>query len=336
MSPRRIPIGLLIGVMTLPAAAACRRKDAATPEQLRAQIQSLERERDELRARLGQLVASDRRIAGLPGNEVRVGVPTTLARTLITRVLDGFVDSVTLKLSNLKVHKTGKVKKVVSIGEFVLDVSIDEVTGNLKTGDAQVTFGGNKIGVALPVKVASGHGDATIDFTWDGKNISGAVCGDMKIQQVVSGTVKPDSYPVSGTLLLTATERQILAGPRFPVVKVNLKIEPSKESWAAVQKILDDKGGVCGFVLDKVNIPGVLDGLISKGFNVRLPTEKIKAVAIPVGIAPTLTVRGEPVTVGVKVGTLVITEHMIWLGADVALAPAPPSPAPPAPPARPR
>ena len=70
-----------------------------------------------------------------------------------------------------------------------------------------------------------------------------------------------------------------------------------------MQKILDDQEGVCGFVLDKVDIAGVLEGLIGKGFNVRLPTEKIKPMAIPVGIAPTMTVRGEPVTIGVKVGT---------------------------------
>ena len=86
-----------------------------------------------------------------------------------------------------------------------------------------------------------------------------------------------------------------------------------------MQKILDEKGGVCGFVLDKVNIPGVLDGLIAKGFDVRLPTEKIKPMAIPVGIAPTMTVRGEPLTIAVKVGKLAITEYMVWLGADVAV-----------------
>ena len=78
------------------------------------------------------------------------------------------------------------------------------------------------------------------------------------------------------------------------MVKVKLKVEPSADSWAAVQKILDDQGGVCGFVVDKVNRAGVLEGLIGKGFDVRLPTEKIKPMAIPVGIAPTMTVRGEP------------------------------------------
>jgi hypothetical protein len=56
---------------------------------------------------------------------------------------------------------------------------------------------------------------------------------------------------------------------------------------------------------------------VGKGFNVRLPTEKLKPMAIPVGIAPTLDVRGEPVTLGITVGELAITEHVIWLGADL-------------------
>ena len=46
-------------------------------------------------------------------------------------------------------------------------------------------------------------------------------------------------------------------------------------------------------------------------------------MAIPVGIAPTMTVRDQPITIEVKVGHLAITEDMIWLGADVALAGAP-------------
>jgi hypothetical protein len=318
----------LLLALALAFLGACLRREAASPEEMNAQNQALVRERDELKSRLGDLVAKDRRLAGLPRNGVRVGVPTSLARTLIQRVLGGFVDSVTLKLTNLEVRKAGTIRKVVTIGEYDLHVVLEEVTGKLLTGKAVVDFGGNRVSVALPVQVASGQADATIDFKWDGKNISGAVCGDMEIQQKVSGTVKPDSYPISGSLLLTATTRQILAEPKFPVVKVKLKPVPSPESWAAVQKILDDKEGVCGFVLDKVDIAGVLEGLIAKGFDVRLPTEKIKPMAVPVGIAPTMTVRGQPVTIEVKVGSLAITEHMIWLGADVALGTAPLAPNP--------
>ncbi len=170
------------------------------------------------------------------------------------------------------------------------------------------------------MQVASGTGRATINFVWDGKNISGAVCGDMEVTEEVSGSVKPSDYPVEGTLHLTATAEQILASPKFPEVKIKIKVAASEESWAEVQKILDSKEGACGFVVDKVNIPKILLALLDKGFNVRLPTEKIKPIAIPVGIEPTMEVKGRTVNLALKVGHLKITEHMIWLGADVAVA----------------
>jgi len=296
-----------------------RREGAATAEQMQARIATLEQELPVLRAKVGELLAKDPRLQGMPEAGVRVGVPTTLARTMIERLVTGFVDSVTLRLSNLKVHKVGTVKKVVPIGDYELAVVIAEVVGRLKTGKPQVTFGGDRVAVSLPVKIASGSGNANINFKWDGKNVSGMVCGDMEVNQDVAGSVKPNEYALAGAVQLSATARQILAAPKFPLVKVNLKVEPSPESWAAVQAILDSKGGACGFVVDKVNIRGVLEGLIGKGFNVRLPTEKIKPMAVPVGIAPTLRVRDETVTLAVKVSHLAITQNMIWLGADINL-----------------
>ena len=313
---RRLGLGTALALAAI-LAATCRRKDADSAEQMRAKIQALEQEIPALRVRLGDRVATDPRLAGMPKTGVRVGVPTTLARTLIERVVTGFVDSVTLRLTNLKVKKSGRVKKVVTLGEYDLLVVISEVTGQLKTGKPRVDFGGDRVALSLPVRIASGTGNANVDFKWDGKNVSGAVCGDMQVNQDVSGGVKPDAYEVGGALQLTATSRQIMAAPKFPVVKVNLKVEPSAESWAAVQAILDSKGGTCGFVVDKVDIRGVLEGLIGKGFNVRLPTEKVKPMAIPVGIAPTMKVGEKTVRIEVALNHLKITEHMIWLGADV-------------------
>jgi len=51
-----------------------------------------------------------------------------------------------------------------------------------------------------------------------------------------------------------------------------------------------------------------------------LPTERIKPMAVPVGIEPTMEVRGQPVALGIKLGDLAITEEMIWLGARVSVA----------------
>jgi len=310
----------LVGLAVIGASQACRgREDRQTPEQLRAGLAALEKERDELRAKLGELIASDPRLAGMPEQPVRIGVPTELAREMITKTVTGFVDQVALELRNIKVKKSGKVKKVVTIGSYDLKVLINEISGKLKTGPPDVRFGGDQVALDLPVQVASGTGRATIDFVWDGKNISGAVCGDMEITQEVSGSVKPSDYKVEGSLHLTATAKQILASPKFPEVKIRITVAASEASLAEVQKILDSKEGVCGFVVDKVDIKKILLALLDKGFNVRLPTEKIKPIAIPVGIQPTMEVKGRTVNLALKVGHLKITEHMIWLGAEVAV-----------------
>jgi len=307
----------LLGALVLEACAG--RKDRETPEELRAEIAALAKERDELRPKLDALIVKDPRIQGMPKAPVRVGVPTTLAKDLIERVTAGFVDHVTLELKNLKVDKTGTVKKVITLGDYELHVRIHRVSGRLKTGKPEVSFGGNKVSLAMPVTIASGGGNATINFKWDGKGVSDAVCGDLDVTQDVGGGVKPASYPVAGALVLTATAQEILASPKFPVIKVNLKVDPSEASWAAVQKILDEKHGVCGYVIDKVDVLKIVKGLIDKGFNVRLPTEKIKPMAVPVGIAPTMLVQGRQVELGIKLGELAITEDMIWLGAQVSV-----------------
>lgn len=325
-SVSRLLLAIGAGVLLLAAAAALLvprffgRKDRATPEQIQLEIAALEKERDLLRARVDRLIVREPRLEGMPKTPLRVAVPTSLARELIEKVTTGFVDQVTLVLTNLKVRKSGTVKKVVTLGAYELAVDIDRVSGQLKTATPELRFGGNKVTLALPVSVASGGGRATIRFKWDGKSVAGATCGDLEVEQVVTGKVKPNRYPVQGTLLLTATAEQILASPKFPQIKIKLEIEPSAESWAAVQKILDSKRtGACGFALDRIDVLKIVRGIVEKGFDVRLPTEKIKPMAVPVGIEPTMNVRGRSVALDIRLGGLAITEHTLWLGANVAV-----------------
>ncbi len=313
-------VAILLTASLVAASVACGRKDRQAPDQQRAEIAALEKERAELRARVDELSGKDPRLEGMPQTSVRVGVPTTLARDIIERLASGFVDRVTIELKNLHVKKRGTIRKVVTLGEYDLHITINRVIGKVKAGKPKVTFGGNEVAIAMPVSIVSGSGRATINLKWDGKNISGAVCGDQNIIQEVRGGVRPDRYPISGGLFLTATPRQILAEPVFPLIKINLKINPSAESWAAAQKTLDDKTGVCGFVLDKVNVLSHVRRLIDKGFNIRLPTEKIKPLAVPVRINPTMEVRGQKVALGIKISDLAITKQMIWLGSDVTVA----------------
>ena len=286
-------------------------------ERQRVELAALETERRVLQEKLDALIPRDTSLRGMPDTALRFGIPTSLTRDLVKRVTAGLVDQVTLVLEDLHVRKAGTVRKMVTLGEYDLDVSIDEVVGRLRTGEPDIQFGGNRVAVVLPVSVASGSGRATIRFKWDGRSVAGAVCGDLDITREVRGGVKPDHYEVKGRLLLSSTAEQILLSPRFPTLTVNLKVVPSVESWAAVSKVIEDQDGVCGFVLGRVDILRVVKRIVDKGFNVRLPTERLKPMAVPVGLEPSMTIRGKPLTLGLRVGGLAITENAIWLGADV-------------------
>lgn len=296
------------------------RQDRQTPEMLLRRIVELDTERTALRARLDELAGRDPRLEGMPDTPVRVAVPTTLARDLVERVMAGVADQITLELRNIRVRKNGTVRRVVTLGTYDLNVTVTRVEARLKAGIPRLTFGGDRVAIALPLTLASGTGRATLDFVWDGRTIGGAVCGDMHVTQEVTGTVVPRTYALNGALQLTATEREIVVQPRLPRLRVKIDVNPAAASWAAAQKILDDKRGLCGFVLDRVDVMGFVERLIARGFDVRLPTEKVKAMALPVAVENTLLVRGEPVALGIRIGELKITEHAIWLGAHIKVA----------------
>lgn len=287
--------------------------------ELQAHIAALTTERDRLRAQVVAAVGSDPQLAGMPDRQLRIGVPTTLAHTLVSTFVTGVADQVTLELGNLRIRKQGSVKRIVTVGEYDLHVRITRVTAQLAAGAPDLRFGGNQVRLSLPVRVASGAGSAAVDFQWDGRNIGSAVCGDMQVREVVTGTVVPATYRLSGTLLLSTTEDAIVVTPRLPSLRVKIRVQPTRASWALVQKLLDDKGGVCGFVLDRVNIRESLEGLFARGFDVRLPIERVKPLTLPVGIAKTMDVRGTAVSMDVTDGGLTITERMIWLGANATL-----------------
>jgi hypothetical protein len=295
---------------------------AAAIESQEAELASLEAERKVLQQRLDELAPKDKNFVGMPRTALRFGVPTSLTRDLVKRVAAGLVDQVTLVLEDIHVNRTGTIRRVVALGEYDLDVTVDRVVGHLRTGEPDIQFGGNQVKVVLPVSLASGSGRATIHFKWDGHNVAGAVCGDLDITREVTGGVKPDRYTVGGTLLLSSTTEQIVFSPRFPTLTVNLKVLPSAESWAAVQKVVEEQEGVCGFVLGKVDILQAVRRIVDKGFNVRLPTERLKPIAVPVGIEPSVTIRGRPLTLGLRVGGFAITQSAIWLGAQMDILPA--------------
>lgn len=263
---------------------------------------------------------NDRRIQSLPKDDIVISVPTSFLQTVVGRVFTDVVSHITLRLSGIRAHVAKSVRKVVKVGEFTVDVEITEVVAKLRPGQPDLKFGSDQVLMSLPLEIASGHGEAIIHFIWDGKNVADLACGDMDITQKVSGDVIPAKYELTGALKLGIRGRHVVGRLEFPETKLRIRVNPSKESWDAINAILDEKKGVCGWVLDKVNVPKLLENMTEvKGFNVRLPLDKIKPFVVPSGVSDSLTVAGKSLFVDAQTTLLRIDPDATWYGAGVAI-----------------
>jgi len=318
---RALQVALFLAIV--PASAGCSR--TARPEQVRGwnvELAALQAEQDSLRARASELVSKDESVRRIPKGDVVLSVPTRFVRRVLERVFKDVADHVTLRMRGLKAHIAKSVKKVVPIGEFVVDIDIHEVRGKLRPRTPQLVFGGDRVTMSLPVEVSQGDGNATVHFVWDGKNVSGMTCGDMDVTQKVTGSVIPAEYLLEGSMKLAIRGSRIVCTPEFPETRIRLRLEPSKESWEAVNAILAEKRGACGWVLDKVDVPAMLEELVQeKGFNVKLPVHKIRPFALPAGVRDTIEVGGRMLTFATRTNTLRIDPDAIWYSADVAVNP---------------
>jgi hypothetical protein len=285
-----------------------------------ADLARLQAEQDSLRMRAAELVAKDERIARLPMGEVVIAVPTAFVRTVTERLFEDVVSRITLRLGGIKAHTAKTVKKVVTIGVFVVDVDIHEVLGRIEPDKPRMTFGNDRISLTLPVAVNQGSGRATIRFQWDGKNVAGMACGDMDVTRTVTGNVVPSRYTVAGTLKLQKSGRRVIATPIFPETRVRIRVEPSPSAWDTVNAILAEKQGVCGFVLDQVDVPGILKRVTEeKGFNVKLPLDKLRPAIVPAGVSDSVTVSGRTLAIHAETNTVRIDPDAIWYSAAVKL-----------------
>lgn len=284
------------------------------------ELQDLQAEQDSLRSLAAELADKDPRIQALPDDDIVVAVPTIFLRRVVERVFEDVANHITLRLSGIRVHVAKTVKKVVKVGEFVVDVDITEVVGRIEPGDPEVSFAGDSVSMVLPIRIAKGHGEAMVHFVWNGKNIADVACGDLDITQKVSGDVIPASYLLLGGLTLKIRGRDVVSALSFPPTKLTIRIKPTKESWDAIHAILDEKGGVCGWVLDKVDVPKILRNLVEeKGFNVRLPVDKIKPFVLPAGVRDSVKVGDGVLFVDAKTNLIRIDPDAIWYSAGVSL-----------------
>ena len=315
------------------------------PAPTAADVQRLGEERVTLRDDLDRLLAANNVLdfAKAPPGNVLVGVPTNFTKALVSQMIIGAFSEVRLHLTNVQAHHEGDVRAQVlfskhTLGHFLLDVDIKDIRAVLKPSHPELTFGGDKIHIKLPVTVASGRGSGNIRFQWAGQGIAGAVCGDSDVSADVSSDVAPDTYTVEGDFLLSSQGETVVAKPRFGEVELKIRLRPTDEAWAtfaaAVENVKDDKNGACGMAIKKLDLQAVAQKIMDRGFGVKLPAKLLREIALPATVEQSVSFNGRTVSLDAHPLGLHVSEYMLWYGVTLGAqgassAPASASPSPP-------
>jgi hypothetical protein len=291
----------------------------ATPER---RMAGLRRTRDALQRRLAELRARDALLSSAPEGDVLVGVPEPVGAELLGQLTAGFLHEVEIGLYNLRVRKAGQARVKTPFGRmtpgvWALDVRVHAVHGTLEPGAPKLSLGGERLGVEIPVRIVRGEGLATLRFRWDSRGLGGVACEDFEAEVPAAGTVVPRTYTAKGAFQLTLEDGVLTAHPSFPDLKVNLAVEPSRETWQELERVLARRSLRCRTALKLVDVPGLVRGLLDRGFNVKVPQKIFRPLRLPIGLERRLRLEGRTYTLEATPREVRAARHVLWYAADV-------------------
>lgn len=280
--------------------------------------------RDALKEQLAVLSARDPVLATLPDDDVLVGIPRRFAREALRQVAVGYLGHVEVALRDLRIHKSGSVSTKILFGHvtpglYSLDLRIHEINGELEALRPKTHLHGQRIEVDMPVRIARGEGRATLVFDWDSRGLAGAVCGDFRATVPLAGKVVPRTYRAHGWIDVALDGETVTATPVFPGLVVNLRVEPSAATWAALEKVLGKQSAGCRTALKLVDHHALIEELLAKGFDVKVPQEIFQPMRRDLAFTRTVKLGGRDTLVRVLPRSLTAAPGYLWYGATVQL-----------------
>lgn len=296
-----------------------------SPAAVEREIARLTRERDSLRTIVWAAADRSELLARRPSGDVVIGLPTPFVNALVQDIVTGWFHDVEVRLHDVHVHKAGVVRAKMGIfgrhevGNYDMDLTLDDVRGRMTAGEPVLTFGGDRIGVVLPVRVTGGTVKATIAIAWESMGLAAPVCGDFAAIREVTGTVRPADHTAHGRIVLSARDGAIVADPDFPALAVRLFPDPAAASVAVLDSLLDKKGGLCGIAVGKAKTGDKILALVGRGFNVRIPQKFFRPVTLPIAIERSAALPAGHLALEVRPSGLAVTPATVWLAADVSI-----------------
>jgi hypothetical protein len=321
-----IALIMLLGVVCTVAWLDWRYRPPAAKENaaaLREEVMRLRQEHDALRTALIDTQGRDALLEQAPQGDVVVALPTAFVSSVLHDVVTGWFREVDVHLTNIQLQKAGTVRARMrflgtrTVGDYTLRLHLADVQGRLEPESPELAFGGNSIGVILPVRLTGGDGRGTLTVDWNSRGLAGPICGDLAATHAIGGTVVPQRYVARGRLRLVAEAGHVSAIPEFPGLAMRLRVRPSAKSVQAMEALLASKGPLCDIATSKGNVEQRMLDLLGRGFLVRIPQHFFRAVRLPIALDEELAFRDQRVGITVVPHTARITSRAVWLSANV-------------------
>ncbi len=298
------------------------RENPATVER---EITQLTASRDSLRKIVYDAALTSDVLDGRPIGDIAIGLPTPFVDTIVRSVVLGWFHEVELRLPQMRVRKSGEVRARVGIlgrrkvGVYALDITLNGVRGTLQPDPPTLKFGGDEIGISVPVRVAGGTGVAHIKADWTSTGITGPVCGEMSAERDITGQVRARQYTAIGKLKLSGDKGALLADPDFPALAIRLFINPSPKSIDALDSVLATRGGLCGYAIGKSRARDRIHALVGRGFLVKIPQRFFRPIHLPISFETSVPVAQTALPLQVTPSGIAVTASTVWLTANVLL-----------------
>ena len=320
MKPAR-SLGLALVASLLPACGF--QSERGAPKR----IEKLQAEYRELHKRFEKAVASEPLVASAFSDrgQVVLAIRSGLIEELAGNVASRYLDRVTVDLGDLDAHGSGEVDKKtffgkVKLGDWSVRADLGTMLGHLRAAQPVVSLRPpDLVLIELPVDVEESFGDATLHFAWDSAGVANAVCKDFEIAQAIKGRVLPQRHTLKGALRLANAGGRLTETPLFPERRIQVRMDLTKESWAAVEKTLrsQDTASKCGMFTKASDGLSFLKELAAKGISVKLPDSIFRAVELPAQLQESVLVNQRPIGLRLTAESLRVETATLWSSVSV-------------------
>jgi hypothetical protein len=295
-------------------------------------VGALTRERDRLieeKNRLKDDVRAETRLVVVPPPEVTdevavvAAIPNAILEHVLNHALTDVANGLSLQVENARFDVDSSVKvnlKIakVTLGDFELEILLQEAKGVIAAGEPKVSVGEGKIALVAPLKIVQGQGSARLRFIWSGHGLVRRLCGDLDVTRDLTGTLKPVPFVFRGGALLGVENQRFVVKPAIPSQKFQLAVEPSEASWEVFRKLIREQKGVCGAALQKAQVENKIRELLAEGVPVTVNLERLKPIDIPVAVSHQLRVQDKTVQISATPELLEIEDPYTWFGTKFA------------------